>query len=251
MVDAPQYGTLEQHSEAPLQVCPLALHVGGARHTAPSKVVPEQQSAALFARMPSPAQLAAHTGEPVDVDARQYGADEQHGVEVDRHEVPEDRHVGAERHTPDESMLNPAQQSPCEAAFTPFGAQVEVHAFAEVAEVPRQYRAELQHSLALEQLVPAAPQVGALWQTPFVHESWLQHCVPPPQVCPLLRQLVCVWQTPPLQVSPEQQGLVAEQLAPERRQVDEGWQLPEEQVRPEQQGSPPAQLCPVMRQAVP
>jgi hypothetical protein len=121
-----------------LQVCPLALHVGGARHTAPSKFVPAQQSAALFARIPSPAQVALHVGAPVEVVALQYGAAEQHGVEFERHDVPEDRQLGAERHTPEESMLSPAQQSPCDAALTPFGAQVAVHAFAEVAEVPRQ-----------------------------------------------------------------------------------------------------------------
>jgi hypothetical protein len=121
-----------------LHVWPLALHVGGARHTAPSNVVPAQQSAALFARMPSPAQLEAHTGEPVAVDARQYGAAEQHGVEFERHDVPEERQLGAERHTPEESMLSPAQQSPWDAAFTPLGAQVAVQELAEVAELPRQ-----------------------------------------------------------------------------------------------------------------
>ena len=74
-------------------------------------------------------------------------------------------------------MLNPAQQSPCEAAFAPLGAQVLVQAFAEVAEVPRQNFALVQHSLALVHPVPAEPQVGADWQTPLVHASWLQHCV--------------------------------------------------------------------------
>ena len=252
VVDAPQYGTLEQHSDAPLHVWPPALHVGGARHTPPaSKLVPAQQSAALFARMPSPAQLALHTGEPVAVDARQYGTVEQHGVGLERHAVPDDRQLGAERHTPAASMLNPAQQSPCEAAFTPSGAQVLEHELADVAEVPRQNFAVVQHSLAVEQLVPAEPHVGADWQTPLVHASWLQHCVPPPQVCPLLRQLVCTWQVPLRQARPVQHGLVAEQVAPEELQVDEGWQLPELQVRPEQHGSPPAQLWPVMRQAVP
>jgi hypothetical protein len=182
VVEAPHQGTFVQHSEAPLQVWPPALQAGGARHTAPSNVVPEQQSAALFARMPSPAQLAAHTGVPVEVEARQYGAEAQHGVALDRHAAPDDRQLGADRHTPDESMLSPAQQSPCEAAFTPLGAQVEVQAFAEVADVARQNLAELQHSLAEKQLVPAGPHVGALWQTPLVQASWLQHWVAPPQV---------------------------------------------------------------------
>lgn len=228
------------------------MHDGGARHTPPApKLVPAQQSAALFARMPSPAQLALHTGVPVAVEARQYGTLVQHGVGLERHEVPEERQLGAARHTPAESMLNPAQQSPCDAAFTPSGAQLLVQAVADVEEVPRQNRAVVQHSLAAEQPVPAAPQVGAGWQTPLVQASWLQHWVPPPQVCPLLRQLVWTWQVPPVQVSPVQQGLVEEQLVPESRQVDEGWQLPELQLSPEQHGSPPAQLCPVMRHAVP
>lgn len=141
-----------------------------------------QQSAALFARMPSPAQLTLHTGLPVEVEARQYGTVEQHGVALDRHEVPEERQEGAERHTPAASMLSPAQQSPCDAAFTPLGAQELVQEFAEVAEVPRQNLAVVQHSLANEQLVPAELHVGADWQTPLVHASWLQHWVPPPQV---------------------------------------------------------------------
>lgn len=113
VVEAPQYGTLPQHSEAPLQVCPLVLQLGGARHTPPAaKVVPAQQSAALFARMPSPAQLTLQPGAPVAVVARQYGALAQHGVVLDRHALPEERQLGAARQTPDESMLRPAQQSP-------------------------------------------------------------------------------------------------------------------------------------------
>lgn len=201
--------------------------------------------------MPSPAQLALQEGVPVAVEARQYGTVEQHGVALERHAVPEERQVGAERHTPAVSMLNPAQQSLCEAAFTPLGAQVPLHAFAEVAEVPRQNFAVVQHSVALEHAVPAEPQVGADWQTPLVHASWLQHCVPPPHVWPLLRQLVCTWQVPLRHVSPVQQGLEDEHVVPESRQVDEGWQLPEVHESPEQHASPPAQLWPVMRQAVP
>ena len=236
VVDAPHTGTAAQHSEAALQVCPLALHAGGARHTPPaSQVVPAQQSAALRALMPFPAQVALHPGVPVAVVARQYGTLWQHGVLLDRHAAPEARHDGAARQTPAASMLNPAQQSPCDAAFTPSGAHVVAQELGEVAETPRQKRAVLQHSLALEQPVPAEPQVGAAWQTPLVQASWLQHWVPPPQVCPLLRQLVCTWQVPPLQVRPLQQGLPEEQVAPEVRQVEDGWQLPLVQVRPPQQ----------------
>lgn len=235
-----------------MQVCPLALQLGGARHTPPaSQVVPVQQSAALFARIPLPAQVALQVGVPVAVEARQYGALPQQGVVLDRHVLPEDRQLGAARHTPEPSMLNPTQQSPWVAAFTPSGAQVVAQLVAEVADTPRQNLEVEQHALGLEQAVPEAPQVGAAWQTPLVQASWLQHWVAPPQVCPLLRQLVCTWQVPPLQVSPEQHGLVAEQLSPEVRQVEEGWQLPPVQVRPPQHTSPPAQLCPVIRQAVP
>lgn len=68
-------------------------------------------------------------------------------------------------------MLSPAQQSPCEAAFTPLGAQVAVHELADVAEVPRQKRAELQHWLASVQPTPAprhegTPQVPLLQSSP-------------------------------------------------------------------------------------
>lgn len=172
VVEAPQYGTLAQHSVAPLQVCPLALQLGGARQTPPaSKLVPAQQSAGLFARIPSPAQLTLHPGVPVAVLARQNGALAQQGVLVERQAAAELRQFDGVRHTPAESRLKPAQQSAGEAARTPLEAQVVAHMVAEVGETPRQKPAPLQHSLPLLQVAPTALQVDAAWQTPLVHVS--------------------------------------------------------------------------------
>lgn len=220
VTEAPQKGALEQHSDAALQVDPLALHEGGARHTPPaSSVVPAQQSEGLFARMPSPAQVALHVGVPVADEARQNRADEQHGVALERHDVPLERHIGGARHTPFASMVRPEQQSACVAAFAPSGAQLAVQVVADVAEVPRQNGTDAQHWRADEQLCPAAVHVGDDWQTPFVHARPLQHCVPPPQVWPAVRQTSGSRHTPDVHVSPLQHVLEAEHAWFARRQV--------------------------------
>lgn len=176
-------GTVAQHSERPLQVWPEPKQVGGARQTPEaSRDVPAQQSASLFARMPSDAQAALHVGAPVAVEARQYGALAQHGVAADRHDAPDDRQLAGARQMPAASSSSPEQQSSNVAAIAPAGAQVALHEVAEVAEVPRQKFSPAQHSLELPQVAPVAAQVGAGWQTPPEQVSPLQQIVAPPQV---------------------------------------------------------------------
>jgi len=230
---------LAQHSEALLHCSPDTLHTGGVvqrpaeqvspeQHAAPVphdaplpphgctqrpeafRTSPAQQSLADRAAIPDAAQNEAQLITEVPL-PMQYGAPEQHAIELEAHELPTPMQVGALVQRP------PLHDS------------------------PEQQGDVVEHAWPLDR------HTGALVQRPPLHDSPEQQGDVAEHAWPLDRQTGALAQNPPLQDNPEQHGDVAEQLWPLTRQVVPPplvtqRAVVELHVSPEQQAPPNAPL---------
>ncbi len=230
---------LAQHSEALLHCSPDTLHTGGVvqrpaeqvspeQHAAPVphdaplpphgctqrpeafRTSPAQQSLADRAAIPDAAQNEAQLITEVPL-PMQYGAPEQHAIELEAHELPTPMQVGALVQRP------PLHDSPA------------------------------QQGDVVEHVWPLDRHTGALVQRPPLHDSPEQQGDVAEHAWPLDRQTGALAQNPPLQDNPEQHGDVAEQLWPLTRQVVPPplvtqRAVVELHVSPEQQAPPNAPL---------